>query len=125
MKPLERHAIKMIVDAQSSGASNPVVAGCDDWLAGAACGNVTVKIGLVSVGVKQLNAIFLNTLLNLADRPPVCPALAMHHAHTQAAAARAFIKFNIGGMNVVKDHQAILAAGLLLAGAEIQQHVFR
>src|SRR4051794_40088865 len=30
VKSLERHAIEMIVDSQSSGASDPVMAGCDN-----------------------------------------------------------------------------------------------
>src|ERR1700739_3699436 len=101
------------------------MAGCDNWFAGAACSNVTGQVGLVSMGMDQLNAIFLNTLFNLADGPPICTTLAMHHAHAQAASARALIELNVGGMNVVKNHQAVLATGLLLAGAEVQQHVFR
>src|SRR5579859_1284186 len=115
----------MIVDAQSSGASHPVMAGCDDRFAGAPCSDVSIKVCLVSMRVEQFNAVFLNALFNLADGAPVCAALAMDHAHAQATTPRTFIEFNVGRMHVVKKHQAVLASCLLLARAEVQQHVFR
>src|SRR5947209_215329 len=98
----------MVVDSQSRGASHPVMAGCDNRLSGATRGDISIKVSLIPVRVEQINAIFLNALFNLANGAPVRTALAMHHAHAQAATPRTFIEFNVGHMHVVKKHESVL-----------------
>src|SRR4029077_9879621 len=98
----------MVVESQSSSASKPVMAGCDNGFTGAPCRDVAIKIGLITVRMEQFDAIFLNVFLNLPHGTPVCPALAMHHPHAQSATPRALIEFNVGCMNVIKEQQAIL-----------------
>jgi len=41
--------------------------------------------------VNKIDFIFLNIFFNLLYGAPICPSLAMHHAYTQAAAARTLV----------------------------------
>ncbi len=77
------------------------------------------------MGMDKVNEDLLDIIFNLPDGTPVRPALAMDHANAKATPPGALIEFNIRNMHVVEEQQAVPAAGVLLARAEIQQHVFR